>query len=73
MLLLGGHDPWLSTPLRAFAGSCGVFGIALGIEDIVVNTKIGNKVIFFPWVLVLLQLSGSGGLSLAFDGVASGD
>jgi len=59
--------------LRVFAGSRGALGVALGIEDIVVNTKVGNKVIFLPWVLVLLQLAGSGGLSLAFDGVASGD
>ena len=63
----------MSTPLGVFAGGSGALGVALGIEDVVVNTKVGDKVIFFPWVLVLLQLSGSGGLSLAFDGVASGD
>jgi hypothetical protein len=47
--------------------------VALGIENVVVDTEIGDEIILVPWVLVFLELIRSSSLSFAFDGVASGD
>ena len=70
--MLGSNNPWLST-VAIFAVSCSFGGIAVGVEDVVVNTEVWNWVVLVPWVSIFLELSMSSCLGFAFDGVASWD
>jgi len=72
LLLLSGDNPWLSTvATRAIGGGSGV--VALGIEDIAINTEVRDGVILVPFVLVFLELIRSSSLSFALYGSAGGD
>ena len=69
---MGSNYPWLST-VSIFAVSFSLGSIAVGIKDIMVNTKVWNGIILVPWVSVFLELGVGSCLGLAFDGVTSWD
>lgn len=69
---MGGYNPGLSA-VAGLAVRASELVVALGIEDIVVDTEVGYEVILVPWVLVFLELIRSSSLGFALDGVAGGD
>jgi len=64
------NNPWLSAPFRTLARGSGSHMVGLRVKNVLIDTKVWNKVVFLPWILILLELSWSSSLGFAFNGVA---
>ena len=45
----------------------------VGVKDVMINSKVGDEVVFIPWIGILLKLRRGSSLGLAFDGIAGGN
>ena len=66
---LSSYNPWLAA-LSSFAECCGIGCIAVGVKDVVINSKVGDGVVLIPWIGILLKLCGGSSLGLALNGIA---
>lgn len=72
--LLGSNLPCLTASgIGSGAVLLGGGGMLMSSNDVVVHSEVWNKVIFLPWIGILLELGRGGGLGLAFNRVASWD
>jgi len=72
--LLGSNLPGLTTSgVLSGAVGLGGGGIAMSSNDVVVHSKVWNKVVFVPWISIFLKLRRGSGLGLAFNRVAGWD
>ena len=69
-IFLSGNNPWLSTPWWTLARCSGIYMVWLRVNNIFIDTKVWNKIVFLPWILILLELSWGSSLGFAFNGVA---
>jgi len=71
-LTLSCYNPWLAA-LSSFAEGSGIGCIAVAVKDVMINSKVGDGVVFIPWIGILLKLCGGSSLGLALNRIAGGN
>jgi uncharacterized membrane protein YqaE (UPF0057 family) len=56
--------------VSSFAVCGGIGCIAVAVEDVMINSKVGDGVVFIPWIGILLKLGMGSSLGLALNGIA---
>lgn len=59
--------------LSSFAEGLRIGAVAVGVKDVMINSKVGDEVVFIPWIGILLKLRGGSSFGLAFNGIAGWD
>lgn len=66
------YNPWLAA-LSSCAEGLGTGSIVMGVKDVMINSKVGDEIVFLPWIGILLKLRGGSSFGLAASGIAGGD
>lgn len=66
---MSSYNPWLAA-VSSFAECGGIGCIAVAVKDVMINSKVGDGVVFIPWIGILLKLCGGSSLGLALNGIA---
>ena len=56
--------------LSSFAECLRRGSIVVGVKDVMINSEVGDEVVFIPWIGILLELRRGSSLGLAFNRIA---